>query len=129
MNIEYTSEGMVINGEKISWDTIDGERNKIRFANSVLVRIYWDCGRQGDLEERFIIDKDEWAELRERFRGRRLYFCEPFGKHSEAYGEVTDDDITVIDNLEEIVKFNEYNGLGCGDDFRGRLYDAEYEEE
>lgn len=127
MDIQYSTEGMIINGQLISWVCIDAERNKIRFTNNVLVRIYWDCKREGSLEEKFIIDKDEWVQLRERFRDKQLNFYEPFGKHSAAYGKVTDDDITVSDDFDEIMEFYNQNGMRTGDSFLDALYEAENE--
>lgn len=59
--------------------------------SKVLVRFHWDCGRMGDVEGIFVTTK----EILERNYGKRVYFGEILGKHSEVYGTLDRKDITV----------------------------------
>ena len=59
--------------------------------SKVLVRFHWDCGRMGDVEGIFVTTK----EILERNYGKRVYFGEILGKHSEVYGTLERADITI----------------------------------
>ena len=75
----------------------------------LLVRFYWDCGRQGDLEGLFVTTR---AEL-EKTYDRNVYFGEVLGKHSEVYGVVEENDYTIVtDDQDFMKKFVEYVGSG-----------------
>jgi len=68
----------------------------------------WDCGRSGNLEGWFLCDE----ETIKRVIGRRLYFGEVLGKHSEIYGELSNDDIHLIsDKLEDVAAFTHVTKL------------------
>ncbi|PGK02556.1 hypothetical protein CN892_27400 [Bacillus anthracis] len=87
-------------------------------------KFYWDCGRSGNLEGVFVATEQEINAL----IGKRAYFGEVLGKHSEVYGEIEEGDIKKIDidpnAVEEVTKhlgetwsgFNplEYVELTCG---------------
>lgn len=114
MDIKYTDEGMVINGELISWVEIDTGRNKLRFANSVLVTISFSYGRSSDFDDSFIIDKDEWATLKAEMLGKRIYFGEIAGKHSEVIIELEESDIKETTDPILIANFHARNGWTSG---------------
>lgn len=60
-------------------------------SKRLLVEFYWDCGRMGDVQGLFVTTE---AEL-EKAYGKRVYFGEILGKHSEVYGTLDRDDIIV----------------------------------
>jgi hypothetical protein len=113
-NIQYTRDGMIVHGDLVSWDTIDNERNKIRFANHVLVKIYWHNRRSQGFDDNFIMSKEEWAKWKERLIGSTINFGEIDGKHSEVYGIVSEQDITITDDLNSIVLFYYNYGRSSG---------------
>lgn len=57
-----------------------------------LYKFHWDCGRMGDLVGVFAAEE---AAVRAAV-GREVYFGEVLGKHSEIYGDVTEDDFEVL---------------------------------
>lgn len=59
---------------------------------SFLWKFYWNCGRQGDLESVFVASQEEVDDL----IGKRAYFGEVLGKHSEVYGNLETNDFTLL---------------------------------
>ncbi len=57
-----------------------------------LYSFHWDCGRSGDLDGLFVAEEDQV----ESAIGKRLYFGEVLGKHSEVEG------ILEASDLEEV---------------------------
>lgn len=73
----------------------------------LLVKFRWDCGRQGDVDGLFIVEKD----VLEKSYGKSVYFGEILGKHSEVQGTLDQGDITVkSDDQEFIAKVEELLG-------------------
>lgn len=67
-----------------------------------LVKFEWDCGRMGDLEGHFILDDEQWILLQDIIKNKKeIYFGEVLGKHSEIFGVVAPEDITVITDNQE----------------------------
>jgi hypothetical protein len=80
----------------------------------LLVSFYWDCGRQGSLDGLFITTQEQLNTI----IGKRIYFGEVLGKHSEIYGTLEEKDITVksndqdfINKLEEIIGSTTISGF------------------
>jgi hypothetical protein len=72
-----------------------------------LYRFTLDCGRQGELDGLFIEDEKEV----ERAIGKRVYFGEVLGKHSEICGDLEEEDFEVVtDDQDFIKKFDELIG-------------------
>lgn len=74
--------------------------------SSILVRFFWDCGRQGDVEGLFITTREELAKA----FNKDVYFGEILGKHSEVYGtllekefEILSEDQDFISKLEDLL--------------------------
>jgi hypothetical protein len=66
-----------------------------------LWKFYWSCGRMGSLEGLFVATKEEI----DRIIGKKVYFGEVLGKHSEIYGTLDENDIKRIDlDSETVVK-------------------------
>ena len=66
----------------------------------VLAKFYWDCGRSGDIDGIFIVDK----EAIEDAYGKHVYLGEALGKHSEVYGDLDQGDITIISEDPVVVE-------------------------
>lgn len=76
-----------------------------------LYKFYWDCGRMGDVEGVFSATDKEI----ENALGKRIYFGEILGKHSEIYGDLDKEDLTVLtDDQDFIKKANDYGLLPTG---------------
>ncbi len=74
-----------------------------------LYSFYWDCGRMGDLEGIFTAEEEEV----EKNIGKEVCFGEVLGKHSEIYGSLDEEDLTVLsDDQEFISKLEEVLGEG-----------------
>ncbi len=74
-----------------------------------IYEFHWDCGRAGELEGLFIADKSEV----ERCIGEEVYFGEVLGKHSEVYGILEREDLTIkTEDQDFIEKFIEIMGEG-----------------
>ena len=114
---------------------IDKIDNLLKITSSYkecLWSFYWDCGRQGEVEGLFKATKEEVKNA----IGKRAYFGEILGKHSEIYGTIEADEIKLVsDNPIEVMNDVEsgYNPLEyiqyycpeCGDNCYVDDYDME----
>lgn len=74
-----------------------------------IYEFFWDCGRMGELEGVFIADSDLVDEL----IGETVNFGEVLGKHSDIYGDLDQNDLTVrSEDQEAISVFQEIMGEG-----------------
>lgn len=65
-----------------------------------LYDFYWDCGRQGEVEGRFLATPKEIENL----IGKKVQFGEILGKHSDIYGIIEEGDITLITDNQQFIK-------------------------
>lgn len=65
-----------------------------------LYKFYWDCGRQGTVESAFIAE----ASAVEAALGQAVYFGEVLGKHSEVFGTLAPEDITLVTEDPTVVE-------------------------
>lgn len=65
-----------------------------------LWRFYWDCKRLGSVDGLFVATEDE---IRNAL-GKRVYFGEILGKHSEVYGDLEEGDLEKVDLDSETVE-------------------------
>lgn len=73
-----------------------------------IYEFYWDCRRQGSVQGLFIAEKSEV----EKAIGSNVYFGEILGKHSEVYGTLDEDDLTIkTEDQDFIQKFEELIGI------------------
>lgn len=76
-----------------------------------LYRFHWDCGRQGDVEGVFVSDE----ETIKAALGKTVSFGSILGKHSEVYGELDLEALTVLtDDQDFIAKFEQFLPRGNG---------------
>lgn len=94
-----------------------------------IYEFYWDCGRQGNLSSTFIADS---AEV-EFMLGKEVYFGEVLGKHSEIYGTIDPQDITLkTDNQDFIRMFEDILGESWSTEMNPFEYfnqDGQYDDE
>jgi hypothetical protein len=65
-----------------------------------LYRFNWDCGRMGEVEGVFVADEKEV----QKAIGKGVYFGEILGKHSEIWGTLGEEDLTVISDDWDFVQ-------------------------
>lgn len=66
---------------------------------NILASFYWDCGRQGEVDGKFICTEEEFYSLIDK----EIYFGEILGKHSEIFGTIDKDDIKIISEDQEFI--------------------------
>ena len=62
-----------------------------------LYSFHWDCGRSGDLDGLFVAEEDQV----ESAIGKRLYFGEVLGKHSEVGGILEASDLEEVSSEQD----------------------------
>lgn len=67
---------------------------------NILVRFYWDCGRQGSVEGLFVTQQ----EVLDKAYEKDVYFGEILGKHSEVYGTLDREDIEVVSEDQDFIE-------------------------
>ena len=77
-----------------------------------LYKMYFDVGRMGSLAGVFIANTKEMDDLIKS--GKEVYFGEVLGKHSEVYGPIEDDDITLVTTDEKVIAMFEEHELSSG---------------
>lgn len=91
-------------------DKIDNVVKSASGCKECLWSFYWDCRRQGEVEGLFKATKEEV----ENAIGKKVYFGEILGKHSEVYGTIEEGEIQLVsDNPIEVMNATEsgYNPL------------------
>lgn len=66
----------------------------------VLAKFYWNCGRSGKIDGLFIAEKSKI----EAAHGKHVYLGEVLGKHSDIYGDLDEEDITIISEDPVIIE-------------------------
>lgn len=61
---------------------------------------FWDCGRMGSVEGLFVANKDDI----ENALGKPIYFGEILGKHSEIFGDLKKEDLTIKSEDQNFIK-------------------------
>lgn len=75
----------------------------------VIAKFFWDCGRMGEVDGLFITTKEALEAAYEK----EVYFGEILGKHSEVYGTLDREDITILTEDQDFIeKFIEIMGDG-----------------
>ena len=76
-------------------------------TKKLLVQFFWDWGRMGNVDGIFVTTQEELI----KFYGKKVYFGEILGEHSDVQGTLEETDITVLsDDQEFIAKFVEIVG-------------------
>lgn len=122
--IKYLSNGIEVNGEFISKETLvkEIESVKVKERDLVVVRISWGGTRSFDgCYENIVLPRELAKEYVDNFTGRQAYFGEIAGKHSEIYGEVKEDEISVTEDAVEFLA-NYPSGADCDYSFREAFF-------
>lgn len=126
MKINYKKDGIEINGEFLSLASITEKCNDIKLKEEklVLLTMCWD-GRGGDVTERRILTLDNALKLKETLLGREVYFGEIWGKHSEVYGDMTEDTFEIEKDKKKVKDFLSHhpNGVDYNHSFINRFTD------
>ena len=64
-----------------------------------LYKFYWDVGRMGEVDGLFAATQTDI----DAAIGKKVYFGEILGKHSEIYGTLAADDLTLLNVPEDVV--------------------------
>lgn len=72
-----------------------------------LYQFFWDCGRMGCVRGVFAASE---ADVQKAI-GQNVYFGEILGKHSEIYGDLNEEDLTVLTDDQEFLQKAEQYGL------------------
>ena len=88
-----------------------------------LYSFYWDCGRQGEVEGRFLATKEEVNNA----IGKEIYFGEILGKHSEIYGKLEKNEIKIITDNQDFLKMAEDLEINLSSGFNPLSYIQEEE--
>ena len=92
----------------------------------VITKFFWNCGRSGNVEGLFVCDKEEL----EQSIGKKVYFGEILGKHSDVYGALKDKDFTIqTEDQDFIEKFIAIFGSGTISGYNPLEYFREEDEE
>lgn len=75
-----------------------------------IYKLYIDCGRMGTLEGVFVAEKEKLNNL----IGKHIYYGEVLGKHSEVYGNLEKEEVTMVTDDENVVKLFETYDLSSG---------------
>lgn len=111
-DIKYTTAGVDFKGEFIPWEVLEAERNKFRFADSVLVKVGFQYGRVSDVYDHVIYKRDKWAKIKAALEGTTAFFSDFAGKHSQTDVQFWDNvDLEEITDLDTIIEFNKLNGI------------------
>lgn len=85
----------------------------------------WDCGRYGNVYGLFLADSEDVSNA----IGKRIYFGEILGKHSEVQGSLEATEVTLKSDAPECVEIFERLNLTTGYNPLSYLYEEEEEEQ
>lgn len=111
----FTESGLQVGGRFLPLGEIIRNCLTRRVINNklVLVTIEWESHRGFDgLTEKFVLSRSQWQTLQSQIIGETIYFGEIAGKHSDIYGTINEDEITVDDSVSGVVGFLQNNPTG-----------------
>lgn len=106
MEITYKKDGIEINGEFISLEAITEKCNeaKLKDNNLVILEMGWN-GRGGSVFEQRALPLENALRIKDILIGEEVYFGEIWGKHSEVYGEMTEDTFEIVKDKKKVKEF------------------------
>lgn len=92
---------------------------------NLLMEMCVDCGRLGSIDSQFVIDKLSLAKL--VYLKPNIYFCEPFGKHSEIQTSFDDEyfKINIISDKKSVVESATLYGKNLYETLEELIWDDE----
>ena len=118
--VNFTKNGLLIDGELFTLQQIQKECNRVKVDedNLVLLKLYWKGGRgSSDITEQKVMKAINVEPLLNIIVGQEVHFGEIFGKHSNVYGNIDKEDITVETDFEKVVDFLINNPYGSDYNF------------
>lgn len=115
------------NGDSIMLKNRYGHEAKPKPSPIAIYRFSKDFGRMGDLEGVFSAYKEDVAKLIDS--GREVYFGEVLGKHSEVVCSIDAEDIEMISDETNIVKFFDKLNISNGYNPFDYIQDGEDDDE
>lgn len=133
--LELDAQGLVIDGI-LKWTleemTDMVNENRIKNKDEVILKIEWESSRNFDgAYEHTLLPKSKAIKAKELLTGINAHFGEIAGKHSDTYGDIEEDEITIITDLDEIKEFKKSypDGLDYNHSFLGVISDYIFDEE
>jgi len=108
MQVTYQKGGLLIGETFISLEDITENclKAKIESEDYMLVTMTWFSSRGFDgIEESIVIRPEDWRLLANAMHGKTINFGEIAGKHSDVYGTLDADEITITDGTNVICDF------------------------
>jgi len=112
----YTKLGVIIEGKEFPLEEIIKKVTEKRAEDKMLIEIHGEYGRSFDVDERIVIDKEDFYDFCKIMEGKNVYFGEIAGKHSEVSFIIkshmmfgTSSVSEIVDFLEEHPKGREFN--------------------
>ena len=108
MKVEYKENGIEIDGLFLSLDEITKNVNDVKIKNKqlCLMTLEWPMTRNFDgAYEKIVLSLEKAKKFKEVFSGVEVYFGEIAGKHSEIYGDLEENEITIETDINEINEF------------------------
>jgi hypothetical protein len=125
----FKKDGIILNNEFISLTDIIKEcyTARIKEEDLCLLKIEWKSTRSFDgATEILLVSRKDAKDFKKLITGLKIYFGEIAGKHSEVYGNLQKDDITIIDELEKTLHWLLDNPKGHNYN-HSFLYNLKYE--
>lgn len=107
MKITYKKDGIELeDGTFLSLGEITENCNAIKLIEDklVLLEMGWD-GRSGSIFEQIVLPSENVLRLKEILLDKEVYFGEIWGKHSEVYGEISEETFEIITDEDKIKAF------------------------
>ena len=108
MSVEYTENGIVVDGVEISLSEITDRVNRIRIDSKdlCLLELTWQSHRNFDgIQQTRVMKKANAIKFIEAFEGYTVYFGEIAGKHSDIYGTLDKEDMKIYTQGELVQEF------------------------
>jgi len=106
--MEYTKEGLIIDGKLLTLEEITSNVNRLKIEEEKLglMKITWAYSRNFDgIVETIVLPIDRLNQIKSIIVGLQVYFGEINGKHSEIYGDIDEEDVTITEDSDKINRF------------------------
>lgn len=110
--ITYKKDGVLFGDTFVKLTDIIENINKIKTKEDNLVKlsISWPEGRGNDgINETLVVSRENALRIREILVGKTIYFGEIHGKHSEVYGTIDEDEITICEDNDKVIAYLQNN--------------------
>jgi len=112
--VTYKKDGIELeDGTFLLLSAIIEKCNSVKTEESdlVIINFYWSR-RQSDIFESRVFPRKNAERIMEMMLGKQIYFGEIEGKHSEVYGTLDEDEVTITDDKAKVTEFISVNPDG-----------------